>query len=273
MQRIDLDRYAARIGYGGGFAPTRAVLAALHRLHPQAIPFENLDALCGIAPSLAPEDLQRKLLQGRRGGWCFEHNLLFWSVLETIGFRVGGLAARVLWQQPADARPGRSHMLLRVESAEGPCLADVGFGGLTLTAPLSLEADVVQDTPHGRYVLRRDRDVWQLDALLPQGPAPMYRFDLSPQLPVDYAYANWFLATNAASPFAGALVLARPVEDGRHSYRSGEYTWRPVEGLPHGQRLATPAALRALLESAFCIDVPAALDDARLASLLHNEPQ
>ena len=44
MERIDLDRYAARIGYGGGFAPTRAVLAALHRLHPQAIPFENLDA-------------------------------------------------------------------------------------------------------------------------------------------------------------------------------------------------------------------------------------
>jgi N-hydroxyarylamine O-acetyltransferase len=269
VERPDLALYAARIGYEGPFAATLPVLRDLLCRHPQTIPFENLSALTGVAPSLALPDLEQKLLRERRGGWCFEHNLLLWSVLQAAGFGVTGLAARVLWQQPADARPARSHMLLRVETPAGPHIADVGFGGLTLTGPLALVADLEQATPHGRFVLRRDSEDWQLEALLPQGPAPMYRFDLAPQLPVDYGYANWFLATNAGSPFANQLMLARPVAEGWHTFRGG-YTWRPLHGDAEPRTVATPAALRALLAEVFGIDVPAALTDARLAALLHN---
>jgi len=269
VERPDLALYAARIGYAGPFSATLPVLQEILRLHPQAIPFENLDALQGIAPSLALPDIEQKLLRERRGGWCFEHNLLLWHVLDAAGFGVTGLAARVLWQQPAGARPGRTHMLLRVETPEGPMLADAGFGGLTLTGPLRLVADIEQDTPHGRFVLRRDGDSWRLAALLPQGDAPMYGFDLSPQLPVDYRYANWFLATHPDSPFVNQLMLARPVDGGRHTFR-GPYSWRPLAGEPALQAVASPADLRSLLDTVFGIDIPSSLTDARLAALLHN---
>jgi N-hydroxyarylamine O-acetyltransferase len=98
----------------------------------------------------------------------------------------------------------------------------------------------------------------------------MYGFDLSPQLPVDYAYANWFLATHAASPFRSSLMLARPVEGGRHGWRQGQYSWRPLQGPPEQQQVGTPEALRRQLDELFGIDPPPALSDARLAALLHN---
>ena len=270
MQRPDLSRYAARLGYRGPFEPTLDVLREIHLRHPCAIPFENLAALCGTAPSLTLPDIEQKLLCNRRGGWCFEHNLLLWSVLEASGFTVQGLAARVLWQQPSDARPGRTHMLLHIETPAGPHIVDVGFGGLTLTAPLALVADVEQDTPHGRFVLRRQGDVWRLDALLSGAAAPMYGFDLSPQEPVDYRYANWYLATHHESPFVDAVMLARPVEAGRHAYRNGEYTWRPLEGPPQSRRIASATELRRLIADVFEIDAPADLSDARLTTLLQN---
>ena len=270
MERPDLDLYSARIGFRGAFEPSLPVLREIHRLHPLAIPFENLAALSGEAPSLALADIEQKLLRSRRGGWCFEHNRLLWTVLEAAGFGVTALAARVLWQQPADARPGRTHMLLLVATEAGAQVVDVGFGGLTATGPLALVADIEQDTPHGRFRLRCEGTEWLLEALLPQGPARMYRFDLTPQLPIDYSYANWFLATHPQSPFATSLVLARAVEAGRHGYRNGEYTWRPLEGPPQSRYIETPTALRALLDDVFQLDVPDALNDARLVALLHN---
>src|SRR5215467_3806047 len=78
---IDLDRYFARIGYHG---PRDATLATLHGIanaHVQAIPFENLDVLLGRPIDLELAAIQRKLIDDRRGGYCFEQNSLLLAVL------------------------------------------------------------------------------------------------------------------------------------------------------------------------------------------------
>src|SRR5579862_105740 len=108
---IDLTAYFGRIGFSGPArpAPTLDTLRALHLLHPQAIPFENLDVLIGRPVLLDLESIQRKLIANRRGGYCYEHNLLFRSVLEALGFRVRGFAGRVLWGREAPDMPARTH--------------------------------------------------------------------------------------------------------------------------------------------------------------------
>ena len=90
---LDLDAYLARIGYHGPRHASREVLVALHEAHQASIPFENLDILLGREISLELDALQRKLVSGRRGGYCFEQNTLFRAVLEALGFRVTSLAA------------------------------------------------------------------------------------------------------------------------------------------------------------------------------------
>ncbi len=77
--------------------------------------------------------VQRKLVAGGRGGYCYEHNLLFRSVLEVLGFR--SYAGRVLWGRDGTSMPPRTHMMLLVELDHMRYLADVGFGGMTLSAP------------------------------------------------------------------------------------------------------------------------------------------
>lgn len=271
MPAPDLDAYTARIGFTGPLLPVPETLAALCALHPAAIPFENLDALAGVAPQLELRALEHKLLHARRGGWCFEHNLLLRAVLLEAGFPVTALAARVLWDMPADAVTARSHMLLRVEAGGEPWLADVGFGGLTPTAPLRFVPDLVQQTPHGPFVLRLRDDGWHLLAVLAQGERALYRFDLTPQLPLDYEHANWFLATHSASRFTTSLRAARPARDGRHTLADAEYSWWPLHGERLQRRLDSVAALRALLATVFGLDVPdSAVIDARLAAVLHN---
>src|SRR5947207_333490 len=99
---MDLDRYLRRIGFEGRPAPDPATLARIQALHVAAIPFENLAALSGAPLGLDLASLEAKLLTPGRGGWCFEHNLLFAHALEAIGFDVTRLAARVRWNVPED---------------------------------------------------------------------------------------------------------------------------------------------------------------------------
>src|SRR5437016_10225031 len=100
LSSTDLSAYLDRIGYGGAVAPTRAALNALQLLHPQAIPFENLNPLAGRTPKLDLASLLDKLVHSQRGGYCFEHNSLFQAVLTRFGFTVTPLAGRVLLGQP-----------------------------------------------------------------------------------------------------------------------------------------------------------------------------
>jgi N-hydroxyarylamine O-acetyltransferase len=79
---LDFDAYIRRIGLDPADKPT---WQAIHRAHATKIPFENLDSHRGIPISLEQADLERKLVASRRGGYCFEHNLLLASALEHMG--------------------------------------------------------------------------------------------------------------------------------------------------------------------------------------------
>ncbi len=115
---FDLDAYLDRLGYAGPHTPSLDTLEALHALHPAAIPFENLNPLLRWPVALDAESLQAKMVAGGRGGWCFEQNTLFRHALQSLGFSVSSLGARVIWNTPPDSPIGpRSHMLLLVDLA------------------------------------------------------------------------------------------------------------------------------------------------------------
>ena len=88
MSSFDLASYFSRIGHEGPGEATLDTLRELHGLHPRAIVFENIDVLLKQPIRLDPEALFAKLVTGARGGYCYEHNTLFKSALEAMGFRV-----------------------------------------------------------------------------------------------------------------------------------------------------------------------------------------
>jgi N-hydroxyarylamine O-acetyltransferase len=150
LSQADLQTYFDRVGFSGEAHPNRETLAALVAAHTGTIPFENLNPLLGLPVPLDREALVGKLVHQRRGGYCYEQNGLFSHVIETIGFDVTPLAARVLWRLTEDALTPRTHKLLLVNLPEGQVLADVGFGGAACTGLLDLVPEIPQATPHDR---------------------------------------------------------------------------------------------------------------------------
>src|SRR5664280_1308939 len=86
-----LENYLARIGFRGPTEPNLTTLAAIHAAHVNAIPFEGFDPLLRRPVKLDLASLQEKLVESRRGGYCFEQNVLLKAALEAIGFKVTGL--------------------------------------------------------------------------------------------------------------------------------------------------------------------------------------
>lgn len=253
---IDLDAYLRRVGYDGPRTPTPETLVALHLQHPMAIAFENLDPLLHRPVKLDSESLQEKLVVNGRGGYCFEQNLLFMHALRALGFRVSGLAARILWNQPEDAIMPRGHMLLRVEIGGETYLADVGFGALTQTAPLCLKAGLEQATPHESFRLERDDDVWRMRAHVGGDWCSLYRFQLEEQFQVDYEVTNYYLSTSPASHFRHTLIAARPTSDGRYALFNNRFTIYDRDGRAKRRELETAGAIENVLRMDFGIAAP-----------------
>lgn len=270
MNAFDLDAYFKRIRYAGPRSPTLDTLRAIHALHPAAIPFENLNPLLRLPVLLDTPSLQSKLIEEKRGGYCFEQNLLFKQALESLRFPVTGLAARVIWNRSEDAITSRSHMLLLVEVEGEQYIADVGFGGQTLAAPLRLELDVEQETPHEPFRLIEHDGDFLLQAKIRDQWKSLYRFDLQRQYPVDYEVSSWYLSNHPESPFVTGLRVARAMPGKRFNLFGKELTThtRGAESTSH--TLRSVDELRDTLETIFGIQLPEHPDLARKLDDLMN---
>ncbi|SMG59430.1 arylamine N-acetyltransferase family protein [Paraburkholderia susongensis] len=266
---INLENYFSRIGYSGPRAATLEVLQAIHRLHPMAIPFENLNVLTGRPVKLDLESLERKLVTEKRGGYCFEQNTLFANVLMQLGFKVTPLLGRVLWgREPGTIAP-RTHMVLRIDIGDDAWIADVGFGSVTLTAPLRLIAGLAQPVPLGNFRLAdAGRDMLYLEVQAPdEGWARVYRFDLHPVEWIDYETSNWYTSTSPDSVFAHNLMVCRVLSDLRVTLLNDHLNERDAQGrIVIERQIASAGELADCLRERFGLN----LEDLDIASVFER---
>ncbi|GAA3099255.1 N-hydroxyarylamine O-acetyltransferase [Kribbella aluminosa] len=206
IEKLDLDAYLARIGHAR-VAPSADALRSLHRAHVLAIPFENVDVVLGTHPGISLDAIQAKLVGRQRGGYCYEHALLFGAALEQLGFDVVRRVARV---QPHKSGP-RTHALLKVGVDGEEFLADVGFGAGQLY-PTPLKDGVVVDQAGWDHRLTHDGDVWTLSKQTPDGWIPQHASNDEPVRPIDYEVYHHYVSTHPNSPFTGRPVVMRVAE-------------------------------------------------------------
>ncbi len=251
--RLDLEAYFGRIQYHGRRCVHPTVLAEMHEAHTAAIPFENLDVLLRRPVRLDGASLEAKLVRSRRGGYCFEQNLLFAQALIAEGFTVARLAARVRYGSPR-INP-RTHMVLRVDIGRDAWLADVGFGGEGLLRPIRLREGEVARQSFWTYRIARDRGAWVLQQLRGDRPFDLYAFTEEPQEHVDYEVANWYTSTHPESHFLRTLTAQRSTVTERIILRNRELT---VDrgGPPQVRQLAGNDDVENALRDRFGIELP-----------------
>ncbi|TFE68176.1 arylamine N-acetyltransferase family protein [Methylacidiphilum caldifontis] len=221
--KIDLESYFERIGYKGkSSSPSLDTLFEIHLAHAKSIPFENLDILLGKSISLELQDIEKKLVIGNRGGYCFEQNILFAHVLERLGFKLTRLAARVHYK--TNKLLPRTHMSLLVECNGSFWIADVGFGGHGLLWPILLEDN--QKSVHfgWQYRVLRQNQHWLLQLFENNSWTSLYSFSLEPQELVDYKIANYYVSTHPDSLFTKTLIVQSLSADLRKFLRNKSLT-------------------------------------------------
>lgn len=210
---VNVSSYLGRTAYGGPIEPNLENLRALHRAHLYAVPFENLDIALGRKIVTDEDLIVHKVVNLRRGGFCYELNCAFAALLRALGFRVTLLSARVARTNGGEG-PEFDHLTLRVDLDE-PWLADVGFGESFLE-PLRLEAGTEQIDPAGKYRLIEDGGRWYMQQGLPDGNwKPQYSFDLQERHIEDFAGMCHFHQTSPDSSFTKKQLCTVATPTGR----------------------------------------------------------
>lgn len=248
----NLDAYLKRINYAGSIAPTLDTLQMLHKLHPAAIPFENLDPLMERPVRLQLSDIEQKLLTERRGGYCLEHNLLFRAALESMDFKVTTIGAGVLWGHDEGYVPAElHHIALLVDVGGVTYLADVGFGGQVATGPLRLRADTEQATPNERYRLTGGHPKWRLESEIAGAWKPLYEFTTAPVGDAEFTAINDY----AMVVFRDDLIAARVDGPKRHALKNARLNTHE-NGTTTTRMLVSATELRDVLTTTFLISLP-----------------
>lgn len=242
---MDIDAYLNRLRYTGPRRPDAATLAALHRAHLHAAPFENLDIPRGVPIVLDVSALYAKIVARGRGGFCYELNGLFAALLRALGYEVALLSARVY----SGGQPGPEfdHLALRVSGGAlaEPYLADVGFGASFL-APLRLQPWIEQPDETGAYRLTQRRADWTLEARRDDGAwAAEYAFTLWPRAFGEFAAMCHYQQTAPESHFTQGRVCTRATPEGRVTL-----TGDKLVVIRHGQRAEQPVADEAAFNAA-----------------------
>jgi len=248
-----IDDYLRRIDHAGSARPTADDLAAMHCGHRETFLFENLTIQTGGRISLALCDLERKFLDDRCGGYCFEHNTLFAAALREIGVDSTTLLGRVRRGPPH--RWCRTHMVLRIALGGRVWLADVGFGAMGLVEPIPLRDGATAVQGGFTFRLRRDEEMWVLSARDAAAETDLYEFTDDPQTPWDVEVANHFTSTHPESIFRTSLTIQRTRGDRRTILRSDVLT-RFTAGQISEEAVARDR-LAGVAREEFNVDLPA----------------
>jgi N-hydroxyarylamine O-acetyltransferase len=248
---MKVDTYLDRIGFAGDPRVNFETLRRVHRLHLEAIPYENLDVQLGRELGFDSGAHFRKLIASKRGGWCYEMNGVLAQALETIGFRVTRLAGAVTRDKNGDATIG-SHLALCVE-LDQLYLADVGFGdGIIEPTPLS-EGPFRQD--QFDYKLEKLDERWWRFHNQPHGGAPTFDFQVMEASPAQLEERCRWLQTAPESGFVQNAVCQRYI-DGELRILRGR-VFKCIRGEDVQQRLIDSAEdYRRTLADAFAIELP-----------------
>lgn len=234
-ETFNLDAYLERIDYSGNKAPSVETLRDLHIAHTLNVPFENLEVFYKRPVWLDEASLYKKIVENRRGGYCFEMNGIFSIALKRIGFKVSNLLARVTID--SSYYTTKTHQVILVETGNKRWLADVGFGNNGILAPLLIEENtdqkqfahiyrIIKDLEFGYLLQKKEGDKYN----------SLYAFTLDKCYPEDFEMSNYYTSTFPESFFIKMRMCTMPTKEGRitlvdnqfKTEKNGSVTEKPI---------------------------------------------
>ena len=230
-------------------------LKQIHRAHLEEIPFENLDITFGESIVLSPEKIYRKIVREHRGGFCYELNSCFDSLLTSLGFNTKKISAKVY--NGGNYGPEFDHLCLIVDIEGTSYLVDVGFGDLFQT-PLPINGVVsIEDYSSYKvsqsgcsYILLKSSDekTW----------IPQYKFTLQEREICEFSDMCNYHQTSVDSSFTSKTVCTRLTKSGGRITLSNNKKIETKGNTRHESVIPCLDSYTKLLKSDFGINLTAA---------------
>lgn len=251
---MDVNKYLERIDVSAEVKPDPETLRLLHRSHLYKVPFENLDIHSGRKIILDEEKLLHKIIDKKRGGFCYELNGAFYALLKAIGFNVKRVSAGV-YENEKGFSPDFDHMALIVKTGEEKYLADVGFGD-SFIEPMKFKTGEIQEDEggffkisepenNGYYILYRSSDRKNF--------TQQYKFSLTPRELNEYDAMCEYHQTSPESHFMQKIICSKATESGRVSI--SDLKLITTSGRTKEQRIITEDEFYSLLKSCFNVSL------------------
>ena len=154
-----VEKYLNRIGAERfNFVPNLENLKYLQRRHLLNIPFENLDIHWKKPIDLKGESLYQKIVENKRGGFCYELNGLFFELLQKTGYESKRISARVS-DGKGDFGQEFDHLAIITRIEDEDYLVDVGFGDF-IAEPIKFILDIEQIDTNGTFLIKKFDEIY-----------------------------------------------------------------------------------------------------------------
>jgi N-hydroxyarylamine O-acetyltransferase len=224
----DIDLYLERIDYHGGRSPTLENLRELMRKNLRHIPYGNLDFYWNkICPSLAIPDIFEKIILRHGCGGCFEINLLFFSLLQSLGYDMFPVIVKCLFGSTDPVVPTHCAAIVTIDDIQ--YYVDVGLGLPSPVVPVALDGSAdwqpeVISPQYYSYKMHRKGNTILLEGYNGSKQMSMVSFVPQPVEVVDLIPLNYYACMAETSPVTQGIIVEIFRDKGTASIRNNQLT-------------------------------------------------
>lgn len=250
----DQEAYLKRIGQEAKPCSLEA-LDALILAHQKSVPFENLDQYYKKTASSSIEELFDKIVTRKRGGYCFEQNALFVSLLQSLGYKAYSSDAKVIRGKDITTPILILHRVNLVEFEDGLYFCDVGYGGPMPSFAIKVE-DGSSRTCNGEtfYIKKADGPWWIIGRITSEGtPEDVIMFRTEKVEYCDFFVLNCYASSHPLSVFTNLRLVNLRTDCGNLSITNDSFT-KNCNGTAETIQIKNDEHFRSILKEYFDLE-------------------
>jgi N-hydroxyarylamine O-acetyltransferase len=234
-------------------------LNELQSKHIAQYSFNNLAVILGEELPLDTQSLFNKIVERRRGGYCFEHNKLVFSILANLNFDVRLLLSKVVYNQ--DVEVARTHRITLLNLRGESYIVDTGFGHLGARFPVKIALGVIQDQGDSQYrIINNEKGDYCYQVFKDGDFFTLYTFDLHHYTESDCLLGHFYSHKHPNAAFVNNLVICRKFFNEIKSLRNDEFH-HVQDGMTKTTKITSIIQLHQLLTEVYELDIDIAISE------------
>lgn len=197
-------------------------ITKLMKAHLSTFAFSGLKVLLDEEISLNLSSIYNDIVIKKRGGYCFEHNKLFYEVLKELGFDVTPSFARII--NNTETIPPKTHRFTILKYKKVKYLIDLGIGFRTPSNPIKFGSSSTISHLDIEFKITENNDkTFSMEMMENSSFFKVTKFDFNRYYEADFEMGHFYSYKNPNAVFVNNFVISRIEENKIYSIINDKY--------------------------------------------------